>query len=169
MKKFLAIILISLFVVEQMILAAGLSELLESKPTVKFGPLLEDEVWQGRVLLIGDVTIPEGRTLIILPGTEVVFDERDILESGQHKDQCELIVYGKLEADAPENNPVKMVSVLGFDSNKVLELDSTVRIIRFAPYKVETEGLREEFRTFRYSYLITWGLIYVMWVMVRNI
>jgi hypothetical protein len=167
-KKKLISVLIFVLVIEQMVMGAGLSYLIDSETKIKVGELTQDEVWHGKILMIGDVTVPFGKKLTIKPGTQIIFDERDILESGKHKDQCELIIYGTVEADVGLKDSIKMISVLGLDSQKILELDS-VRVIRFSPYKIETEPLKKEFRDFKRRYLTVWGILYAMWIFGRNL
>ncbi len=73
-----------------------------------WGTLHSDEVWSGIVVVTGDVIVPEGLTLTIMPGTYVLFTAlRDDAISGLDTSRCELIVYGTLIADgAPENEIV---------------------------------------------------------------
>jgi hypothetical protein len=40
-------------------------------PVVKHGVISKDETWQGEIHVIGDIVVPEGVTLTILPGTIV--------------------------------------------------------------------------------------------------
>lgn len=169
LRKIVVIIILLIFSFEQASLAVSLAEIVDAKTKVKFGQLLEDETWEGRIFLIGDVTVPLGKTLTIKPGTILIFDERDALESGKFKDQCEIIAYGNVNAAASADNPIQMVSVLGFDSNKIVELDPEVRVIRFSPYTIDTEPLKKEFRDFKHEYFLVWGIIYGMWIFARNI
>ncbi|MBU0573295.1 MAG: hypothetical protein ABIJ26_02655 [Candidatus Margulisiibacteriota bacterium] len=158
---------IVLYLMLTLVLVSGSMAFISQDARVKFGELEKDEVWEGEVFLIGDVTVPEGRTLKILPGTKLVFDERDILESGKKKDQCELIVYGSVEAEANPNEPIKIVSLSGLKAGKIVDAKD-VKVLRFKPYTVDTESLKQEFNSFKYSYNILWAAIYVMWVFVRN-
>ncbi|MBN2058349.1 MAG: hypothetical protein JW782_06105 [Candidatus Saganbacteria bacterium] len=169
MKKTVAAILISLFLCQQLVLALAMTDLIDENTAIKVGELTEDEVWQGRVFLIGDVTVPLGRKLIIEPGTELIFDERDLLESGKRKDQCELIAFGTIETRASADKPIRLVSVSGLKAKKLVELGDEVRVIRFSPYQIDTESMKQEFRSFKYNYFIVWAVIYGMWVFARNI
>jgi len=56
--------------------------------TTTSGTLSHDETWRGNITLTGDVTVPSGITLTIVPGTEITFP------SGK-----ELYVYGTLLAE----------------------------------------------------------------------
>ena len=164
----IALFLLSALLFETVSLAET-SSIINKDTIVKFGDLTRDETWEGSVMLIGDVTIPYGKTLTIKPGTKLIFDDRDLTEGGEHKDQCELIVYGSVEAEASTDNPIKMVSILGENGYKVADLNDKVRVIRFAPYKIDTDSLKTEFRSFKHTYFFLWGVIYIMWVFARNI
>ncbi len=169
MRKLIILSLISVLTFNQAALALAMTDIIDPQTKIKVGELIEDEVWEGKVFLIGDVTVPLGRKLVIKPGTQVIFDERDIMESGQHKDQVELIAYGTIEVDASTVNPIRMVSISGLNAKKLIELGDSVRVIRFAPYKIDTKSMTKEFRSFKHNYLIVWALIYGMWVFARNI
>lgn len=169
MKNLIILSLITVLLFNQGAFALAMNDIIDSRTKIKVGELIKDEVWEGKVFLIGDVTIPLGKKLIIKPGTQVIFDERDIMESGQHRDQVELIAYGTIEADASTVNPIRMVSISGLNAKKLVELGDSVRIIRFAPYKIDTASMTREFRSFKHNYFIVWALIYGMWVFARNI
>lgn len=162
--KLIAFVLIAALVFEPIALA---SAVVDPSAEVKFGALKNNEAWEGKVFLIGDVTVPYGMTLTIMPGTQLIFDDRDVMQGGQKKDQCELIVYGSVEALAVTDNPITMVSVSGLGSQKLVD-PKQVAVLRFAPYTIDTESLRQEFNSFKYSYNILWAMIYIMWVFVRN-
>ena len=57
----------------------------------KSGELTENEVWEGRVYVTGTITVPEGITLTIRPGTIVGFETLD--------ERCGIIVHGELYAE----------------------------------------------------------------------
>lgn len=60
-------------------------------PLEKSGQLSKSEVWAGKILITGDVVVPEGTTLTIQPNSIVGFDPAN----GAHQ----LIVYGTLFAE----------------------------------------------------------------------
>lgn len=74
----------------------------KENPLQKSGELTENEVWAGRILIAGDVIVPEGKTLTIRSdsheATAVAFDS----ETGTHQ----LIVRGSLYA---EGKPDRMI------------------------------------------------------------
>ena len=67
-------------------------------PLKKSGELAENEVWGGRIQIVGDVIVPEGKTLTIQPDSVVGLDS----ETGAH----EFIVRGSLYA---EGKPDRMI------------------------------------------------------------
>ena len=90
----------------------------------------------------------------------------DKLHVGKDKTKCEIIVYGTLDARPEINKPIKVSSINDHNLNK-LTLDKNTQILKFYPYKIETEGLREEFRSFKIQYIVLWSLIYGLWVLRR--
>ena len=62
-----------------------------ANPLEKTGELLKSEVWAGKILITGDVVVPDGMTLTIQPNSIIGFDPA----SGVHQ----LIVYGTLFAE----------------------------------------------------------------------
>ncbi len=65
----------------------------------------KDTVWQGHVLVKGDVRVKKGATLIIMPGTTVAFEkikkfgpEKLSLDKKNHFPRAELIIRGRLLA-----------------------------------------------------------------------
>jgi hypothetical protein len=85
------------------------------------GELTSDAVWNGDVLLEGDVVVPEGRTLRLRAGTTLSFaakprwscavfrgsPEGYPIESSS-RELCDLVVFGRLEVEGTEDRPVAM-------------------------------------------------------------
>ena len=67
-----------------------------ANPLDKSGELVTDEVWAGKVLVSGDVLVPEGVTLTIQSGTVVGFEPAD--------PPYQLIVQGALYAEGEPDN-----------------------------------------------------------------
>ena len=77
----------------------------------KSGVLAADETWSGTVLLTGDVVVPEGITLTILPGTEVQFlPGYDGEASGDFPALVELHIAGSLVAKGTAQQPIRFTS-----------------------------------------------------------
>jgi len=77
------------------------------------GILLADETWKGTVHLNGDIIIPEGVSLTLLPGTTVTIDRLlDSLHSGDDPNRIEIIVQGTLLSQGTEAEPVLITPAL---------------------------------------------------------
>jgi len=64
------------------------------------GSIIEDVTWSGTVDVVGDVTVPAGKTLTVTEGTVVEFAATsDAQKAGFDTTACELVVYGTLEAE----------------------------------------------------------------------
>ena len=162
--KRLATALLVLITVNQAGLSAALASSAPEIPAIKIGTIAHDEIWSRRVAIIGDVTIPESVTVTIEAGTVLSFADYDLANTGPHPDQCEIIAHGTLDIRSTPENPVRVES-LKKESFLVTALDKNTRIVRFSPYKIETEEMRKEFRSFKIQYLVLWSLIYAMWIL----
>lgn len=74
-----------------------------SKPVKKSGVLSSDEIWSGRIMIMGDVTVPEGVTLTIQPGTIVGFNA----DTGKYK----LTIDGSLYAEGNKDQRITFASL----------------------------------------------------------
>lgn len=74
------------------------------------GKLFGDQLWQGEVLIAGDVTLPAGATLTILPGTVVRFLPADDSPGNRSEHPyfpgSELNIEGKLQAEGKPAAPI---------------------------------------------------------------
>ncbi len=78
----ITILILSLAILIQPVLAVTTS-----------GTLMENEVWTGKVLITGDVVIPEGIILTVLPGTLITFS------GGGSDNHVETVVFNELWLD----------------------------------------------------------------------
>lgn len=84
-----------------------------------WGELFMDETWSGIVTITGDVTVPTGVTLTLLPGTIVKFAKnRDDTISGTDTSRCELIIKGEIQALGQVGNEVVFTSAAAAPSMK---------------------------------------------------
>ncbi|HEY6000332.1 MAG TPA: right-handed parallel beta-helix repeat-containing protein, partial [bacterium] len=75
------------------------------------GSLTADETWSGTVSLTGDLTVPNGITLSIQPGTTVLFPAAaDDMHAGADTTRTELIVQGSLNAAGTAALPISLKS-----------------------------------------------------------
>ena len=78
------------------------------------GELLADETWSGQVQLTGDVIVPEGITLTLLPGTTIAMPAlSDSTYSGSNTSKTELIINGSLLAEGTQSQPIVLTSNRG--------------------------------------------------------
>ncbi|MEW6490909.1 MAG: right-handed parallel beta-helix repeat-containing protein, partial [Thermodesulfobacteriota bacterium] len=69
--------------------------------------LPQDAVWEGRVEVDGQVTVPGGVTLLLRPGTEVRFAARPGAEPA---DKARLVIRGALVAEGTPEHPIRFLS-----------------------------------------------------------
>ncbi len=76
-----------------------------------------DTIWHGKILVKGDVRVNKGATLIILPGTEVMFEriekfgpQKLSLDKANHFPRAELIVRGRLIAQGLSDKMIVFTS-----------------------------------------------------------
>ena len=124
------------------------------------GKLSGDETWSGTVQMTGDVIVPEGITLTISPGTVIKLADYDDTAGGKYPDRCELIIYGKLKIEGDKKDTITFISKRGV-SPIIVPLNPEIKNVVVKPYKVDTESLRDEFRTFRIQYAILWVVLTV--------
>lgn len=128
----------------------------------KLGQLHTSESWSGNIYLLGDVTIPKGVTLTITPGTHLYFADYDLLHSGDDPTKCEIIVNGFLDVQSIEDNPVRVLQLNQGQYELTDMKNRPTQVIKFDPYIVETEPIRQEFRQFKKQYVILWSLVYLL-------
>lgn len=108
---------------------------LSTESIEKSGVISSDEVWSGRIIIKGDVIVPEGVTLTIKPGTIVGFDA----DLGSYK----LTINGTLYAEGNRNQRITFASLalepksedwIGLVFGKS-SLNSRLRFCRFMHYR----------------------------------
>ncbi len=67
--------------------------------------------WTTPISMVGDVTVVEGKTLVLEPGVKVRVATSDALHAGGDTARCELIVLGSIEADGSEVGPIDFSSL----------------------------------------------------------
>ncbi|MCP3870646.1 MAG: hypothetical protein GY703_21655 [Gammaproteobacteria bacterium] len=93
---------------------AGISVTIESSEPTTSGVLTENETWSGEILLDGDVTVPEGVTLTIAPGTQISLPAlRDGSMEGTDPSRSEWLIAGELIAQGTEDAPIVISSAIG--------------------------------------------------------
>ena len=85
------------------------------------GELTSDAIWEGDVLLQGDVVVPEGRTLRLRAGTALSFAAKPrwscaVFRSAPEgypietssREHCDLVVFGRLQVEGSAERPVAL-------------------------------------------------------------
>ena len=85
------------------------------------GELTSDAIWEGDVLLLGDVVVPEGVTLRLRAGTALSFTSKPrwscaVFRSAPEgypievssRERCDLVVFGRLEVEGTAERPVTL-------------------------------------------------------------
>ena len=79
--------------------------------TTTSGSLRSDETWSGSIVLNGDIAVPAGTTLTILPGTTIQVPALiDDSQGGSNNSKTEIIVNGSLVAEGTADNPIVFTS-----------------------------------------------------------
>ena len=69
------------------------------------GKLTEDTVWEGPIVVSGDVIVPKNVTLTIKPLARIRMEpQKDVPRSGKAPERIEIIVFGTLIAKGVEGN-----------------------------------------------------------------
>lgn len=77
------------------------------------GKIRQNLVWGlnlSPIRLSGDITVPQGRTLTIEPGVNLVFADVDEARTGFKPESCEFIIEGQLIAQGTSESPIRMIS-----------------------------------------------------------
>jgi len=116
-------------------------------------------VWSDIVELKSDIIVPEGKTLIIKPGTKIygVYEYKDDQFT---PDKWRIIVKGNLIASGEANNSVIIDSMPYGLSSVRIPVDSQVENITISPQIIDTNKIRDEFTVFRWQYLGLWTLLF---------
>ncbi len=92
--------------------------------TTTSGTLTQDETWTGEILITGDIVIPEGITLTVLPGTFIAFlgdgsdnDVETVVLNELWRGKSNLIVRGDLIIQGEEDSRV-FIGGLAPDANR---------------------------------------------------
>jgi len=96
---------LALFLLSHLLLAGGCASLPASSPPAQESSKVT--VWQGKVVIRGKKHIPAGETLVVRPGTTVVFDYLDTDNDGLG--ESGIFVEGSIRAEGTEANPILFV------------------------------------------------------------
>jgi len=123
----------------------SLSPVIAGQLVIKKGIIDKDTIWQGDILIKGDVEVAKGATLTIMPGAVIRFEKIEEFGPGKlskdklsHFPRAELIIKGKLYAQGTLENKITFTSAEKSPSpgdwGAVNFLDSVDNIIEFCVF-----------------------------------
>jgi len=130
----------------------------------KQGVLEESETWSGKILLLGDVLIPEGVELTISPDSWIIYNEIDLGNLGSDAVKPEIVVNGKL--NIPDNSNVKLVALGDSDVQKYIEDNSAIEAVAIKPKPEPLADLERDLHTSKRAYAWLWVAIYSIWLVL---
>ena len=131
----------------------------------KQGVIHHDEVWSGKILLLGDVVIPAGVNVEIKDNTWLVYNEVDLKNLGKNPDQPELIVQGNLQRPKGKNT----VSLLALGDPQVQSyINSNLdrKTVAVQPRSENLQDLTQDLHKSRRYYVLIWAAVYSIWLVL---
>ena len=124
--------------------------------TIKNGTINQNESWSGKIILTGDVTIPNGVTVTVMPDTWLVFQTQDHTPVGKNDNKVEIIALGNL---IKSDNSIKLMTTQSplFRNflNRYEQLD-----IPIIAQPVSTQKIESKWRSYKHQYAIIWAIMY---------
>jgi hypothetical protein len=115
--------------------------------------LAEDTVWEGEVVIDGQVAVPPGVTLTIRPGARVLFRWRDT--DGDRLGESWIVVQGRLRVEGSEDAWVLFDAAPGgegpegapgsWDSVSLISSDAPDNLVRYAVFRHAVKGFHDHF------------------------
>ena len=111
-------------------------------------------------MLLGDVLVPRGRTLTLLPHTRIILNDVDLNNLGELKNKPELIIEGSLRQPLKGEGEVKFLNaqaeVVLPDFSRQTKLSNMVEIV---PQEVDLSPLGSDWRNYKRLYPFLWTVI----------
>jgi len=149
MIKKLCLFLILILLMEIPVLGATSLKVLEGK----------EIIWKGEVELSGDVLVPEGSKLTIMPGTRI-YGVYEYNNNTFTPEEWKIIVKGELVAVGEAENSIVFDPIPYGLSAIRIPIDPEIKNITIAPKEIDTEEIRKEFAAFKTQYLVLWILLF---------
>ncbi len=135
--------------IKQISLTIIIAILVQLSPLAHARNLTDNETWSGKIKLIEDIYVPEGRTLTIAPDSQVITNGNKIIS------------YGTVNIQGQQDKKVKLLA------NPPLS-PQDLAVLKIKPYDINTEILKEEFNAFKIQYAILWSVLFAgMFIMVE--
>ena len=124
--------------------------------TIKNGTINQNESWSGRIILTGDVTIPKGITVTVMPHTWLVFQTQDHTPVGNDNNKVEIIALGNL---IKSDNSIKLMTTQNpLFQNFLKSYEQSDIPITVQP--VSTKEIESKWRSYKHQYAIIWAVMY---------
>ena len=133
--------------------------------TFKQGVIQQDEVWSGKILLLGDVVIPPGVKVQIRDNTWLVFNEIDLQNMGNNPEQPELIVHGQLQRPAGKNN-VKLYALGDTQVQSYINSQLDQKTVVVQAGKETMQDLTQDLHQAKRYYALIWAAVYSIWLII---
>lgn len=130
---------------------------------IKQGNVSSNERWAGKILLTGDVLIPEGVTVDLQPGTWIIYNEMDLANLGNDSQVPELIVLGNLHV-APGGDSIKTFFLGAPEVQAFIAANTKLDAQDINVEPVRTDVFTNEWRDYKRRYAVLWAMLYSLWL-----
>lgn len=131
----------------------------------KQGELTNDEVWSGKILLLGDVIVPQGVQLSIEKNSWLIFNEADLAKTGKNINRPELIVHGQLNTPLNDKT-IKIYSLGDMEVQNYINNSLDSEDIALKPQEEPLTDLKEDLHKSRNYYGLIWAAVYSIWLIL---
>lgn len=132
--------------------------------TVKWGLVEQNESWQGKILLIGDVRIGVGVTVDVAPGTWLVFSDYDVENIGVDARKPELIVDGYLRTTPDSTAPVEVLDMHDARVQQIMQALTPEQRVEIKPQMADVQPLVSQWNDYATRYAYLWAIFYSLWL-----
>ena len=133
--------------------------------TFKQGEIQKNEVWSGKILLLGDVVVPAGVDIEIKDNAWLVFNEVDLQNVGVKPEEPELIIHGDLYRPSGENN-VQMFALGDPQVQSYINSQMDKETIVVQPTDEPMQDLKQDLNKSRRYYSLIWAFMYTFWLII---
>jgi hypothetical protein len=132
--------------------------------TVKWGVVEQNEMWQGKILFIGDVRINAGVTIDVAPGTWLVFSDYDVENMGADAQKPELIIDGNLHTATDAAAPIEVLDMHDARVKNLLQAIPSEQSVEVKPQTADVRPLFYQWNDYAIRYAYLWAIFYSLWL-----